>query len=45
MATEACPSIRDTFTTGGHFSVSHLDVVEAVVLAVVEANAPPQAVR
>jgi hypothetical protein len=27
--------IRDTYTTSSHFSVSHLDVIEAVILAVV----------
>src|SRR5205823_13123723 len=27
--------VRDTYTTSSHFSVSQLDVVEAVVLAVV----------
>src|SRR5262249_2043369 len=33
--------IKDTYTTSSHFSVSQLDVVEAVVLAVVGGNFTP----
>jgi hypothetical protein len=35
--------VKDTYSTRAHFSVSQLGVVEAVVLAVVEAHTPPQA--
>jgi hypothetical protein len=34
------PNIQSGFTTGHHYSLSHLEVIEAAILAVVERNAP-----